>query len=771
MSPERPQLSLLRGPQTARGWQRWGQRLSESWSRSLELPAVWVGLFLAFGTWSLVPDSFRTVPRIAAGMVATQDYVATRDLLIQDEETTRDKQQRAQEAVLPVYDFDPGVETERDAQIAELFERGRRSLAADPAPLGEPSGLQLHEEQRQLLVGRRFSAELEDRLRGAFHQVMRRGVVSNKGLLLENRLRGITLRNLATGAESAHFDLFDHLGYPDEVRDLLETEIRGWPGWSAAERRRLAAFLLDNVPVNLQPNRGETQGRKEAAVAATDPVFIRIRDGEVIVRAGDLIKPAQARAITQIRGGDRRPGSRFIPILGHMLFLGLIGLMLFLGLNREKVADHSRLRIFNESLFILLVALLGSQFLFVVSEALANSFEGAPFDSVRSYLFAVPFAALALLSALLLGRNVALLHSFAFSLIASRLSEGGALWPVLYCAAGSLAAVFALDRLQFKQRLVIARVGVVVGLVNLLAVLVLAALDGAGERSVLQLGFDLVCAAAGGLGVAVVVSFAVPVLEWMLEITTDIKLVELSNTNLPLLRRLAFEAPGTFQHSLMVANLAKEGCEAIGADPVLAYAGGLYHDVGKIFRPDYFIENQRHGQNRHDKLLPSLSALVLISHVKDGVQLAREHHLPKSVQDAIREHHGTRLIKYFYNRALERSDPSTGEVQEEKYRYPGPRPHNKVMGVLMLADAVEAASRTLIEPTPSKLQTLIRTISEDCLRDNQLDESELTLSDLNKVSEAFLRTLSHLFHQRIDYPGFDFNAEPRRDRRFAAQAR
>src|SRR4029079_17922 len=179
----------------------------------------------------------------------------------------------------------------------------------------------------------------------------------------------------------------------------------------------------------------------------------------------------------------------------------------------------------------------------------------------------------------------------------------------------------------------------------------------------------------------VVASFAVPVLEWLLEITTDIKLIELSNTNLPLLRRLAFEAPGTFQHSLMVANLAKEGCEAIGADAVLAYAGGLYHDVGKVFRPEYFIENQRHGQNRHDKLLPSLSALVLISHVKDGVQLAQEHNLPKPGLDAIREHHGTRLIKYFYNRALERAGAAGGEsaevaqVKEEKYRYPGPRPH------------------------------------------------------------------------------------------------
>ncbi|MBV8199130.1 MAG: HDIG domain-containing protein, partial [Acidobacteria bacterium] len=260
-------------------------------------------------------------------------------------------------------------------------------------------------------------------------------------------------------------------------------------------------------------------------------------------------------------------------------------------------------------------------------------------------------------------------------------------------------------------------------------------------------------------------SFAVPVLEPLLGITTDIKLVELSNTNLPLLRRLAYEAPGTFQHSLMVANLAKEGCEAIGADAVLAYTGALYHDVGKVFRPDYFIENQRPGQNRHDRLLPSMSALILASHVKEGAELARQHHLPQVIVDAIEQHHGTRLMRYFYSRAQELHDRQAGEVRESEYRYPGPRPRNKVMAVLMLADAVEAASRTLTEPTPAKLRGLIGTLFDDCLQEDQLDKTDLTLSDLHAVSEAFLRVLSTIFHQRVDYPGFDFNADVRREKR------
>jgi putative nucleotidyltransferase with HDIG domain len=300
--------------------------------------------------------------------------------------------------------------------------------------------------------------------------------------------------------------------------------------------------------------------------------------------------------------------------------------------------------------------------------------------------------------------------------------------------------------------------------------LILTALNGLGERGVMQIAFDLVCALAGGLLVAAVASFAVPILESLLGITTDIKLVELANTNLPLLRRLAFEAPGTFQHSLMVANLAKEGSAAIGADSVLAYTAGLYHDVGKVLRPDYFIENQRSGRNPHDKLLPSLSALILINHVKEGLELGREHGVPQVILDAIQQHHGTRMIKYFYHRAMEQREPEAGEVSEEKYRYPGPRPQNKVMGVLMLADGVEAASRTLVEPTPAKIRSLIQTITDDCLREGQLDETDLTLSDLRKVTDSFLRVLSNIFHHRIDYPGFDFNAGPKRERRTAAGA-
>jgi cyclic-di-AMP phosphodiesterase PgpH len=770
----RPRLSVLRSREG--GGRRALRRVSELWRGSLGVAALWASLFILLGTWSLMPGGFFFAPRARAGSIAGQDYVAPHDLLLLDEESTRAKQARASDAVLPVYDFDAGEQAERDQQLESLMSRGRQLLGKGEAVRGKdamaaleaeltgnsqpqeaPSGLKLTPEELDFLVRKRFSADLEDRLRSVVAQALRRGIVANKPLLLENRLRGIVVRNLTTRSEKVQLDLFNHLGYPDELRDFLEGEVRAGSGLSAADRRVVVDLLFENLQPNLHLNRSETLARREAAAAGSGQVFTQIKKGQVLVRKGDQINATAARAISLMRG-DRRLGHQLPPVAGTLLLLALAALVVWQGLKDQRIADHSRERAFGETLLLLLVSLLGAKFSLLVAAAVAASFGEPPLTSFQSWVYAVPFASLALLSTLLFTRSTAMLLAFLFPLLISRAIEGDALWMVLYATAGGLAAVFALDRYQLKQRLVIMRIGLVVGVVNLIMALVLSALSGTLDRGPMAVLFDLLLALASGFLVATVASSALPVLESLLGITTDIKLVELSNTNLPLLRRLAFEAPGTFQHSLMVANLAKEGCEAIGADAVLAYSGGLYHDVGKIFRPDYFIENQRPGQNRHDKLLPSMSALILINHVKEGLELAREHNLPQPIKDAVEQHHGTRLIKYFYNRARELADPTTGEVREEKYRYPGPKPQNRVMGVIMLADGIEAASRTLVEPTPSKIRTLIHTITEDCLRDGQLEESDLTLKDLSRVSEAFFRVLANIFHQRIDYPGFDFNA-------------
>lgn len=750
--------------------------LGDLWRRLLDHEAFWMGTLLLVGSWILTPAGTFFAPRLEVGTIASRDYHATRDLHLLDEETTREKQQRARDGVRPVYDYAPSVARLQDDEMARLFSEGRDFLSysseEDLADSGSgdtaedlifalqtASAIKVIPEHTALLRAREFSTELEDRLRGVLGAALRDGVVDNKALLLENRLEGVTLRDLQSGEEVVKLDLYDYRGYPDEVEQYVASEVRRWPGWSAADRATVQSFLLANIPPNIYLNRTETQASKEAAAEAEGESFTQVREGQVIVRKGDEIDERAVRVMNEMVGNPQSL-TQVLPLLGNLLLLSLVTLALWLGMKKERlIRGGEGTEVLGAVLFLLLASLLAAKFGVIVAEALSGRVDSPPFDSLRSYTYAIPFAALALVTSLLFRRSVALLVAVVFSLLVGRMVGGDALWAVIYTLAGSLAAIYSLDR--FSQRSQVTRAGIVVGVVNMATCVMLSTFSDQPVASGASLGFDLLCAFVGGVLVAAAASFALPILETLLSVTTDIKLLELSDTNLPLLRRLAFEAPGTFQHSLMVANLAKVGCESIGANPVLAYTGGLYHDIGKVFRPNYFVENQQPGHNLHDKLAPSMSSLIVISHVKEGVELAREGRLPQPIIDAIEQHHGTRKLTFFYKRAQEQAGSEEESVPEEGYRYAGPKPASKVMGVLMYADAVEAASRTLTNPTSSKVRTLLRTILDDCLDDGQFDQTDLTLNDLHRVSEAFRRVLETIFHKRVDYPGFDFNEEGR----------
>ena len=246
-------------------------------------------------------------------------------------------------------------------------------------------------------------------------------------------------------------------------------------------------------------------------------------------------------------------------------------------------------------------------------------------------------------------------------------------------------------------------------------------------------------------------SGAIPLLESLFQYTTDIKLLELTNLNSPILRELMVRAPGTYHHSVVVGNLVEAAAEAINANPLLARVAAYYHDIGKISKAQYFIENQSGGENRHDKLSPSMSALILIAHVKEGAELAKQHRLGQPIAEIIRQSHGTALIKYFYQKAVEQALPGQ-VVDEHEFRYPGPKPQTREAGLVLLADAVEAASRTLIDSSPARIQGLVQKIINNIFIDGQLDECELTLKNLHEIAWSFNQILAGIHHQRIDYP-------------------
>jgi cyclic-di-AMP phosphodiesterase PgpH len=368
--------------------------------------------------------------------------------------------------------------------------------------------------------------------------------------------------------------------------------------------------------------------------------------------------------------------------------------------------------------------------------------------------FALPVAAGAMLACLLLDFHLALGFSFIVSILLGILFRGDPFIPVYYFL-GSIVA--ALSVIRCKKRTAVIKAGALTGFVN---IVVIACIDLYGGDLAARAAVDLGAGFLGAMAVTAIVSVMLPFFEAVFDIATDIKLLELLDPNHPLLKDLVYKSPGTYHHSILIGNLAEAAAEAVSENSILARVGAYYHDIGKIHKPEYYIENQRPTENKHDRLIPSMSSLIIASHVKDGVEDARAHRLPKAVIDIIQQHHGTSLITYFYQKAKELKPYAP--IAEEDYRYPGPRPRTKIAAIVMLADSVEAASRALEDPTHQRIQALTDSVITRIFLDGQLSLCDLTLKDLREISRSFNLVLNGIYHHRIDYPGMEFPGDKKR---------
>ena len=317
-----------------------------------------------------------------------------------------------------------------------------------------------------------------------------------------------------------------------------------------------------------------------------------------------------------------------------------------------------------------------------------------------------------------------------------------------------IGGIYILKRFKCcMERITFFKLGLEMGLINVIIILAIKLFCSKSSIiSILTLQ-EIIGGFIGGNLNSLLVIGIIPAIELLFNYTTDLRLIELGNLEHPLLKEFLIKAPGSYHHSMLVGNLAEAAAEAISANPLLARVGSYYHDIGKINKPKYFIENIDSKENKHEKLTPFMSALILISHVKDGVELVQKYKIGDEIIDIIKQHHGTSLIKYFYNKALElKKQGLKDEIDEKDFRYPGPKPQTKEAGIVMLADVVEAASRSLHEPTPARIKGLVKNLVDSYYNDGQLDECELTLKDLTKIKEIFTKILTGIFHQRIEYP-------------------
>lgn len=507
--------------------------------------------------------------------------------------------------------------------------------------------------------------------------------------------------------------------------------------------RQLLALLAKMLKPNLFFDREATEARKAQLLREVKPVLYKIQKGEMIVRIGERVSQEQSKKLEMIYQASRGGGTIYTT-------LGIFSLVLVLFQFPYRFACKN-IRKFNPTnrdLLAIALLIVASLLIFKLALLISTNI-GAAFPTVspQAYAYLFPFAAGAMTVRVLLNSEVALVYCVMMAPLLGLLFNSN-LAVVVYAMLSMVVGAHGVR--QCQDRSTIYTAGGKVAVVNLAIGLCFQTIDGSlfSMQTVYVAAFALIGALLSGM----LVSAFVPLFESMFHYTTNIKLLELSNLNSPLLRDLMVKAPGTYHHSVVVGNLVEAAAEAIGANPLLSRAAAYYHDIGKAAKPLYFIENMQGGENRHDKLSPHMSALILISHIKEGETLARERHLGQPIIDIIRQHHGTALIKFFYEKAKLQAEASGQQVDPQEFRYPGPKPQTREAGLVMLADAVEAASRTLINPTPDRIQGMVQKLINRIFTDGQLDECELTLKNLHEIAKSFNRILCAIFHHRIDYP-------------------
>src|SRR5688572_18682460 len=534
------------------------------------------------------------------------------------------------------------------------------------------------------------------------------------------------------------------------ARRTLETRITNLSGWTAEQKSILASSLSPLIRPNVVLDQPATTAAREIAASQVPPVVISLAREQFLAREGDSVTPEILAQLAAIRSTGRcgRPWNNF---------LGLLFIVIAVYWAAWKFAEHrsggSALSLSKHKAF----ALVGSAILvetalmkigFIFGESVAARMQ-PPFNDPVIWNFAIPFAAAALLVAMLVDTQLAFLTGMIAALFAGLLAPTG-MQKALFAMVSCSAAVYGTGRYRERQSVTVA--GLLVGGVNVVMALALIAYSQqplTWKTVLMAIG----CGMAGGLLTAIFAAGGLPINESMFGILTDVKLLELSNADLPVLGQLALRAPGTNQHSHAVGQLAEDACRAVRANPLLARIGALYHDIGKLAAPEYFVENQQ-GVNPHDRLRPYQSAKIITSHVTYGARLAKEIGLPQKIADFIPQHHGTRTLHYFLRKAQAQAKPNE-KIDEADFRYPGPKPQFKEAAIMMLADSCEAAARSLARPDPESIRTIVVKIVDAIISDGQLDECDITLQELTTIREAMISALTAIYHARIDYPGFN----------------
>ena len=728
-----------------------------SWLERIKTPSYqkwFIGIGIAILlTLLLSPSLTLHLKEYKVGDIASKEIKSPQDLLVEDEKSTQEKRADAERSVLSIYDYDPAVLRESENRVRSTFESlavsfQKKEKGVDQNALRKKEWdaslrLPLNQREWQILEKEHFNPAIGEAALKLIAPILKKGVVNDKDLLDPDAEKGILIRNIQTREERKSFPPFGFFDFK-EARAKVRSQADLPSPYRGKELSPIVLKMAEHfLRPNLTFNKDETEEKKTSAREKISPVYFQVKRGETILRSGDRIQEEHLLKIKALQKAQQRTHLLAMIIgMGLLTFLILASLYQFSTQNIRKIALSQKDLLFFSSSLLGIMALL--KLFQLITDVLGGEFFSIPSSS---YLYLFPIATGAMLVRIVLNSEVAIVYSLLVSYFSAMLM-GNQLFYFIFTFVGSIIGAHKVARCE--QRSILLKAGMTVGGLNILMIISSHLIS--GNLFKLSLLSDLVMSFLGGVLASVLVLGIIPIIESLFAYTTDIKLLELANMDHPILKDLILQAPGTYHHSIIVGSLVEGAAKSIAANPLLARVSAYYHDIGKLKKPLYFIENVGGGENKHDHLAPTMSSLILISHVKDGVEMARENRLGERIGHIIQQHHGTSLISYFYQRAKEKENPEMESTNENDFRYPGPKPQTKEAGIVMLADSVEAASRTLTDPTPSRINSLVQRITNNIFLDGQLEECELTLKDLQKIQESFNRILTAIFHQRIDYP-------------------
>lgn len=704
------------------------------------LSVLLIAAFMAGAIFSMFVSPQLYQSSIHEGDVALKDTYAPYDFTYLwgvDEESTKKLKEQTIRNTPYLIKHDPAAEEKMRSRMEKFFdlleiEKDQETSLDDKVRgLKDRVGEGFGDKDLKILLEYQDPGELRDKAMVILEEILSVGYIGREGIALleaENVHKvSILDKNAGKRLEYDNPAQLSRKSVQARIESYAEEEFTG----DKKLKQAMTDLMLGYISPNLEIDGKGTLALQEEALKKVGSVYENweVKKNELIIERGKRVNARHIAQISQIR-------RLFRPGTTPTFFIGVILLFFLLGLVAVIYVVFVRKKNFLSETKNVAIVLVNMFIMILIADFVMKSPQPSYF---------VPMAGMGMLITLLVGFNIAFISVILMSLLIS-LIVGGQIEMMLVLLVGSIVGMYAVKGARRRAQILWA--GLLVGVAKFMGIVCIGLINGMDMDFYIN---DGVWSIASGLFSGFIVMGLLPVFEHVFKVPTNISLLELSDLNHPLLKKLALEAPGTYHHSIMVGNLAEVACDAIGANSLLARVGSYYHDIGKIPKAEYFSENEMTAGSRHSNLLPSMSALIIAKHVKEGVEIAKKHKLTNTIIDFITQHHGDSLISYFYQKAIEKTEEGDA-IKEEHFRYPGPRPQTKESAIVLLADSVEASSRALNDPTPSSIRNLVKKIINNKFIDGQLDECDLTLKDMHKIADSFVHVLMGIYHTRLTYP-------------------